>query len=93
MLELNRQLQVDLLKKSHDERLAQLESYSKLKVSESQVETLIGEFNARRELEKSIETERFVNRSMNQGEFERLKGKLGLPVSGWKSADRVRARL
>jgi septal ring factor EnvC (AmiA/AmiB activator) len=84
VLELNRQLQVDLLKRNHAERVAQLESYNKLKASQAQVETLIGEFNARKELEKAVETERVANREMYRGEFAKLKGQLGLPVVGGK---------
>jgi septal ring factor EnvC (AmiA/AmiB activator) len=84
VLELNRQLQVDLLRKNHAERVAQLENYNKLKASQAQVETLIGEFNARKELEKAVETERVANREMYRGEFAKLKGQLGLPVVGGK---------
>jgi septal ring factor EnvC (AmiA/AmiB activator) len=84
VLELNRQLQVDLLRRNHAERVAQLESYNKLKASQAQVETLIGEFNARKELEKAVESERVANREMYRGEFAKLKGQLGLPVVGGK---------
>ncbi|MGZ3707256.1 MAG: murein hydrolase activator EnvC family protein [Bdellovibrionota bacterium] len=82
ILELNRQLQVDVLRRKHHERLAQLENYRKLKTSESQVEQLIGEFNARKELERAAETEREASSAMMKGEFARLKGRLGLPVTG-----------
>jgi septal ring factor EnvC (AmiA/AmiB activator) len=84
VMELNRQLQVDLLRKNHAERVAQLENYNRLKQSQAQVETLIGEFNARKELEKAVETERVANREMYRGEFAKLKGQLGLPVVGGK---------
>ena len=84
ILELNRQLQVDLIKKKHEERVAQLESYRKLKSSEQQVEQLIGQFNARLELERTTEVERLASKSMNQGVFARLKGKLALPVGDGK---------
>ncbi len=57
VLELNKQLQSDLLRKNHNERLAQLEGYRKLKSAEAQVERLIGDFNARIELERVTETE------------------------------------
>jgi septal ring factor EnvC (AmiA/AmiB activator) len=84
VLELNRQLQVDFLKKKQDERLGQLENYRKLKSAEAQVEHLIHEFNARIELEHSAETERLVSKAMIQGEFYKLKGKLPFPVLGGK---------
>ena len=58
ILELNRQLQTDLIRKKHDERLVQLESYRKLKTSEQQVEQLIGQFNSRLELGAQNEAER-----------------------------------
>jgi septal ring factor EnvC (AmiA/AmiB activator) len=80
VLELNRQLQVDLLKKSHDERLAQLENYRHLKSSQAQVEQLLSDFNARKELEHVTETERVASKAMNQGVFAQLKGKLPLPI-------------
>lgn len=84
VLELNRQLQIDLLKKRRNERIAQLENYHKLKSAETQVEHLISAFNARVELEKSVETERTVSKAMMQGLFAQSKGKLPLPVSGGK---------
>jgi septal ring factor EnvC (AmiA/AmiB activator) len=81
VLELNRQLQFDLIRKQHDERVAQLENYRKLKSSQQQVEQLIGQFNARMELERTNEAERQVSRAFSQaGAFARLKGKLGLPI-------------
>jgi septal ring factor EnvC (AmiA/AmiB activator) len=82
VLEFNRQLQVDVLKRKQNERVTQLENYRKLKSAEAQVERLIGEFNARRELEHAAETERLVTRAMLQGEFSKLKGKLPFPVLG-----------
>ncbi len=84
ILELNRQLQVGILRKKHDERIAQLESYRKLKTSEMQVERLIGQFNARRELERETEAEREANRVLSRSHFARLKGRLPLPVAGGK---------
>lgn len=80
VLELNRQLQMDFLRKSQNERVSRLESYRKLKNAEAQVEHLIGEFNARKELEHAVETERLVSKAMMQGEFGKLKGKLPLPL-------------
>jgi septal ring factor EnvC (AmiA/AmiB activator) len=81
MLELNRQLQVDVLQKKFDERLAQLENYRKLKSAEQQVEGMIQDFNARKELQKNMENDR-LSEKMAQSQFAKLKGKLGLPVEG-----------
>lgn len=80
IMELNRQLQADIIRKRHDERAAQLENYRKLRSAEQQVESLIGQFNARLELERATETERLASRAMSGGTFARLKGKLPLPV-------------
>ncbi len=82
VLELNSQLQEDLLQKKHDERLSQLQSYRKLKDAEEQVEHLIGEFNAKKEIERAAETERVASKAMMQGEFAKLKGHLPLPAGG-----------
>jgi septal ring factor EnvC (AmiA/AmiB activator) len=83
VLELNRQLQVDVLTKRHAERVGQLENYRKLKTAESQVERLITDFNARKELEKSMEQEREAMRGLNMNSaFARLKGRLAMPVAG-----------
>jgi murein hydrolase activator len=82
ILELNKQLQVDLLKKRHAERLSQLESYRKLKSAENQVEKLITQFNARVELQRSMEAEKVASKAMMQGAFAKLKGKLPLPARG-----------
>ncbi len=82
VLELNRQVQVDVLRKRHQERVVQLDNYQRLKDSEAQVEKLIRNFNARLEIERTEETERVVNRSMTRGTFAQLKGKLPLPVAG-----------
>jgi septal ring factor EnvC (AmiA/AmiB activator) len=72
VLELNRQLQVDLLQKNRRDRVAQLENYRRLKTSEAQVEELIGEFNARKELERTLHAP--------SGNFAQLKGHLRLPI-------------
>jgi septal ring factor EnvC (AmiA/AmiB activator) len=80
VLELNRQLQVDFLTRKQNERVNQLENYRKLKTAEAQVERLIGEFNAHRELEHAAETERRVSKAMMYGAFPKLKGKLPFPV-------------
>jgi septal ring factor EnvC (AmiA/AmiB activator) len=82
VLELNRQLQMDFLKRKKNERVAQLDNYRKLKSAEAQVERMIGEFNARIELEHAAETERMVSKAMIHGEFSKLKGRLPFPVLG-----------
>ena len=84
MLDLNRQLQVDVIQKKFDERLVQLENYRKLKSAEQQVEGMIQDFNARKELQKTVEAERNLklNDQMAHAEFARLKGKLSLPAEG-----------
>lgn len=85
VLELNRQLQIDVIRKQHEERLSQLENYRKLKSSQQQVERLIGEFNARLELERATEAERQASRAFAQdGAFAKLKGRLSLPVADGK---------
>lgn len=81
VLEFNQRLQGEILKKSHEDRIAQLESYRKLKSAEGKVERLIKDFNARVELQKTIETERLASRAMMQGAFARLKGTLPLPIA------------
>ncbi len=78
VLELNRQIQLDLLEKKVGERIKQLENYRNLKDSEAKVEKMIFEFNARKELEKTLS----LNPSVKNEEFEKNKGRLGLPVSG-----------
>lgn len=84
VLELNRQLQVDILQKSHQERLSQLENYHKLKTSQAQVEQMLGDFNARRELERAAETDRVTYTELSKSEFGKLKGRLAMPVAGGK---------
>lgn len=82
LLELNRQLRADILEQKHAERVAQLESYRRLKSAESEVERLISAFNARVELQKSVESERAAARAMAQGAFARLRGRLPMPLGG-----------
>ena len=90
VLQLNQQLQADLIKKHHQERLAQLENYQKLKSAEGQVEELIQDFNARVELERTTEAERQASKAaleekeMASSAFAKLRGKLQLPVFGGK---------
>ncbi|NDD91961.1 hypothetical protein EBZ37_07745, partial [bacterium] len=85
LLELNQQIQVDLLKKEHQARVAQLENYRVLKSSEAQVEQMIRDFNARRELEEMVERDRAAARAaraIEDGVFAKLKGRLTLPIEG-----------
>ena len=89
VLELNRQLQVDLVKERHHERAAQLENYRMLKGAEAQVERLIRDFNSRRELEKVAQEERDQARkqhdfdlAVRDSPFALAKGKLPLPIAG-----------
>lgn len=82
LLELNQQIQLDLLKKRHADRVSQLENYRRLKGAESEVEKLISDFNARVELERAMETERVASQAMRQGDFANLKGLLPLPIPG-----------
>ncbi len=84
VLELNRQLQLDFLKKKQNERITQLENYRKLKSAEEQIDNWIGGFNARIELERTAETEKIVSKAMTQSQFFHLKGKLPFPVIGGK---------
>lgn len=84
ILELNQKLQVSNLKAQHKEREEQLKYYQKLKESESGIEKLLSEFNARVELDKAIVNEKEVNRVIYQGIFAKLKGKLNLPAEGGK---------
>jgi septal ring factor EnvC (AmiA/AmiB activator) len=81
ILEFNKELQNDILKKKHELRIAQFESYKKLKETEMQVEQLIGQFNSRKELEKVEEAQRVATISARVGEFQKMKGKLLFPVS------------
>jgi septal ring factor EnvC (AmiA/AmiB activator) len=94
ILELNRQMQADILKKHDEEHLGQLDNYRKLKLAESQVENLIQNFNSRVELEKSAESEKQATQvardathsidMSNENAFARLKGVLKLPLLGGK---------
>ena len=86
LLEFNRKLQTEFLKKSSEERIAQLENYRKMKQAETQVESMITAFHSRLELQKNLEAERLVAHSMQQESFARLQGKLNLPLSGSISA-------
>lgn len=83
-LELNRQLQIDFLKKKKTRHLSQWEDFQKLKNAESQVQYLLGEFNARKELEHTAVIEKGVSQAMVSGIFAKQKGHLPFPVSGGK---------
>lgn len=78
VLELNQQL--------HEDFLAQLENYRKLKNAEAQVEKLITEFSAHRELERVAEAEKNAAKEMAKEQshlaFIQMKGKLHLPIEG-----------
>lgn len=85
VLELNEQIQLDLIKREHRSRLSQLESYRKLKSAESNVQKMLTEFNARRELQRQVEAERArsrVARAIQESLFARKQGSLPLPVQG-----------
>ena len=84
VLELNQELQVDLLKKNRNDHLAQLESYRKLKTAETQVESLIGDFNARKELERATEAEKQAAKTISHSLFLAMKGKLKIPLDHGK---------
>lgn len=85
ILELNRQLQLDLIEKNRDDRVAQLEKWRSLKFSESQVSDLIHHFNARMEVQETSRAERAANKAMSvitDSLFARAKGRLPYPVRG-----------
>jgi len=85
VLELNEQIQLDLIKREHRSRLAQLDSYRKLKSAESNVQKMLTEFNARRELQRQVEADRArsrVARAIQESLFARKQGALPLPVQG-----------
>lgn len=82
IMELSRDLQVDLLKKRQADRVQQLEAYRKLRGAEMQVERLLGEFNARKELEHAQEVEKVASHAMKEGQMSQLQGRLPLPVVG-----------
>ncbi len=85
VLELNKQIQFDLIKRNHYDRVVQLENYRKLKNTESQVTGLIKNFNARMELQEASRAERAANRAMlamAYSEFSKAKGSLPYPIQG-----------
>jgi septal ring factor EnvC (AmiA/AmiB activator) len=84
VLALNQRLKNDLLKKEKTQSLTQLENYRKLKTSETQIEHLISEFNARAELENVASTEKRIAKMMSEGAFSKARGRLPLPLAGGK---------
>lgn len=85
ILELNRQLQIDLIQKNRDDRVSQLENWRKLKTAEAQVSDLIHNFNARMEVQETTRAERAASKAMALMEdsvFARKKGRLPYPVLG-----------
>jgi septal ring factor EnvC (AmiA/AmiB activator) len=85
ILELNRQLQLDLIQKNHDDRISQLETWRKLKSAEAQVSDLIGTFNARMEIQETHRAERAASRAMavmEDSPFAKSKGRLPFPIVG-----------
>ncbi len=85
VLELNQQLQMDIIRRGHHSRMAQLENYRRLKEAEASVTRMLGEFNARRELQKQVDDERArarVARALQESLFGRRQGSLPLPVKG-----------
>ena len=84
ILELNRQLQVDLLHRKKSERWAHFENYRKVKDSEGQVENLVGSLNARQELAQVTESEKKTAHSVDSIRFAHQRGKLVFPVEGGK---------
>jgi septal ring factor EnvC (AmiA/AmiB activator) len=85
ILELNRQLQIDLIQRNRADRVSQLERWRKVKVAEAQVSDLIQNFNARMELQETTRAERASRKAMAvlaDSTFGRLKGRLPLPLQG-----------
>ncbi|MBC7387200.1 MAG: peptidoglycan DD-metalloendopeptidase family protein [Cryobacterium sp.] len=85
ILELNRQLQLDLLQRNRDDRVAQLEKWRSLKTAEAQVSDLIHHFNSRMELQETNRAERAASKAMvvmADSAFAHSKGHLPFPVRG-----------
>lgn len=82
LLEFHEKLQTDILKNDFKQRLSHLERYRKLKDSETQVQSLMSQFNARKELER-VEAERGSYAALvTEGPFYRSKGRLSMPAPG-----------
>lgn len=82
LIEFHKKLQTEVLRKKHEERLAQLESYQKIKSREQNLSQLIKQFQARQEFEKIENIERNVQLEMAAGSFLKAKSALKFPVSG-----------
>lgn len=85
ILEINKQLQMDLFKKNYQERITQLERYRKLKTAENHVGELIQQFNVRQELLDNQQQERAQQKNvfdMTKTAFAKMKGKLNFPILG-----------
>jgi murein hydrolase activator len=82
LLSFHQRLQTEVLQESFESRVVQLEKYQRLKRSESQVEDLVSQFNARLEFEKLEKIENQISRSIFQGDFLNQKGHLPMPASG-----------
>ncbi len=90
VLKLSRQLQLELLKSRHEASVSRLEKYHEIKNSEANVERMLGDFNARRELEKIQKAPESAAFPVQPGsadqqaaalsDFFRMKGSLPLPV-------------
>lgn len=81
VLEFNQKLQSELIQQKHAERIAQLESFRKLKTAEVEVDRMLTNLNARRELQRTMEQERIESRFANSL-FAKSRGKLPMPLSG-----------
>lgn len=87
ILKVSRELQEKLAhatQREREARIEQIENYRRLKVAQSSVDQLVGDFNARRELERTVETEKReakLLREMSLSPFAAMRGRLGLPVT------------
>ncbi len=85
ILELNRQLQLDLIQRNRAGRIVQLETWRNLKTAEAQVSDLIQNFNARMEVQENHRAERAASRAMAvmaDSPFAKAKGRLPFPIAG-----------
>ncbi len=82
LMQLSQDMQMDLLKKRQVDRVQQLEHYRKLKGVEFQVERLLTEFNARKELEHSQQVEKTAAQAVRIGQIAQMQGHLKLPIPG-----------
>ncbi len=85
LLKFHRELQSEVLVRSREERIAQLENYRRLKEKETLVEDLLKDFNARMELvqiESDARADRKTALVMSESGFFKSKGQLPLPLKG-----------